>query len=141
MKRILFGLCIFCIMLVAVPVFAQSEATPAPVVSDNGLLYILFTVIILALLATVTIAGPKLVGMAADNAPSWVVDALVSAINTLLDNAAQYAATTEVTYDDEAVAELKAKVLALEEQIKAGRGAMKTSAPLSPQAERDMEHG
>lgn len=141
MKRVLFVLSVLFVLFAVLPAYAQDTATPAPVVSDNGLLYILFTVIILALLATVTIAGPKLVGMAADNAPSWVVDALVSAINTLLDNAAQYAATTEVTYDDEAVAELKAKVLALEEQIKAGRGAMKTSAPLSPQAERDMEHG
>lgn len=105
------------VFALALPALAQ-DVEPVPVEGSPELVYILGTVLVLAVLATVVLLGRPMITANAENVPPWLLDSAFSALNTVLAELERYVEKTPPTYDDEAVAALRREFEALRREIR-----------------------
>lgn len=134
-KSVLIGLLITVLvgLFVVAPAFAQDvpppdeivEVTPptdgTPVVEDDMPTYLIFTAIILALLAVIVFVLRPLIVQLGASAPAWAIEAGYAAVEKLLKEAQRKATESSGTIDDAAVAELRAEFERLKKQIDEAR--------------------
>lgn len=117
------------------PVEATPEPTPPVVVVQPGTpdvtvpMFYIFSAVIFGLLAVIVLVLRPLIVQLGASAPQWALEAGFSAGTTLLKSAEDYAGTTPSTLDDTLVAELKAEILRLRQQIDQQRQLPPTTDP------------
>lgn len=87
--------------------WAQDAAEEAAREFDPALGYVLFTVVLLGILATVVAVGRPLVRYAGENAPRWAFELGMRVGAGLVTAAEEVAKATPVPYDDAVAAELR----------------------------------
>ena len=94
---------------------APEESTPT---FDPALGYVLFTVVLLGILATVVAVGRPLVRYAGENAPRWAFEVGVQIGAGLVKTAEDIAKATPAPYDDPVAAELRRQYETLVEEAR-----------------------
>jgi hypothetical protein len=119
MKRLMVIGMVF--LSLALPVVALAQAV-APEESaptfDPALGYVLFTVVLLGILATVVAVGRPLVRYAGENAPRWAFEVGVQIGAGLVRMAEDIAKATPAPYDDPVAAELRRQYETLVEEAR-----------------------
>jgi hypothetical protein len=119
MRRIM--LIVLVLVGIALPLVALAQEV-APEESaptfDPALGYVLFTVVLLGILATVVVVGRPLVRYAGENAPRWAFEVGVQIGAGLVKTAEEIAKATPATYDDPVAAELRRQYEMLVEEAR-----------------------